>query len=303
MSQRCHVGGLSALLITGAVFAFLLLGMESALGAGDEGMRVQLAQKIRLTSTLISDSPAAQRVARSGNPQAVAHLDEGRVHHALAEELLARGDLVGARRAVADALHHLGLARRMAPDAPARQAAAKQRYEQYVESVERLVDALRIRAAAQSPSDAHDQTAAIGLVGGARQLAQSGRYDEANQTLAQAEAHVLSGLNRSLAGATLDYTERPASSADEFQYEVARYRGFAELLPLAVRELKPRPKALAQIERYDQTSSTLQARAIQQFQQGDTRQALVNIRNATLHIQRALRAAGLVEPQPTGSLP
>jgi tetratricopeptide (TPR) repeat protein len=268
-----------------------------------ESTRVQLEQKIRLTSTLLSDSPTALRITRSGNQQAVTHLDEGRVHHALAEDLLARSDLDGARRAVDNALHHLGMARRLVPDASARQAAALQRHTQYLDSIERLIEAWRNRVGAQSPNDTTDITAAIGLVGTARQLAQNGRYEEANQTLARAEGVVLTGLNRALQAGTLDYTLRPSSPQEEFQHELARYRGFSELVPLAMHELKPRSDALTRIERYNQTSNALQAQALAQFQQGNTRQALVHIRNATLYAQRALQAAGLVTPPVTGSSP
>jgi hypothetical protein len=283
--------------------AALLLGAVPGHAADDTAARAQVEQKIRLVSTLISDSPAAQRIGSSGSPQAVGHLDEGRLHHARAVDLLARGDLAGARGAADEALKHLGVARRMVPDASARQAAARQRHEQLMGSVERLIDAWRVRAGAQAPDDGNDLTSAIGLVGVARQQAQEGRYEDANQALMQAERHVLSGMNRTLHAATLDYTQRSASPAEEFQHELARHRDFAELLPLAVRDLKPRPDALALIERYGETSGSLQAQALQRFQAGDTTQALNHIRSATQYLQRALLAAGVVSPLPTGTTP
>ena len=282
--------------------AALLLGPAAAHAADDEAAaRRQLEQKIRLSSSLISDSPAAQRITRSGNPHAVTHLDEARVHHALAEEMLARGDLAGARRAADEALHHLGMARRMVPDAPARQAAARQRYGQLLASIERLIDAWRARA--QPQDDGSDLTAALGLLGRARQLAQDGRHDEANQALVQAERHVLSGMNRTLHAATLDYTQRASNPAEEFELEMERHRGLAELVPLAVRDLRPQPDALALIERYGKAGSDLQAQAQQLHQAGDNAQALAQIRNATLYLQRALAAAGLASPPPTGNPP
>lgn len=302
MSEWCHAGVARAGAVVVSASVLLFGGLPSR-AADDNGARALLEQKMQLVSTLISDSPTAQRIGSSGNLQALNHLNEGRVHHALAQELLAAGDLAGARRAADDALRHFGLARRMVPDAPARQAAARRRHEQLLASVERLIDAWRSRAAAQVPGDANDLTAAIGLVGMSRQHAQDGRYDEAIQSLAQAERHVLAGMNRTLHAATLDYTLRSATPAEEFQTELARHRGFADLLPLALRDLKPRPDALALIERYSETSTTLQAQALQKFQAGDATQALTQIRSATLYVQRALLAAGLVTPQPTESPP
>ena len=137
----------------------------------------------------------------------------------------------------------------------------------------------------------------------ARQHAQDGRYDEANQALAQAERHVLAGMTRTLNATTLDYTVRAASPVEEFQNELARHKGLAELVPLAVRDLRPRPDAMALIERYGETSTQLYGQSLQQFQGGDIAQALTHLRNATLYVQRALLAAGLVAPQPTGNPP
>ncbi len=283
-----------------ALAAALLLGVPSARAAEDDVARAQLEQKLKLVARLVSDSPSAQRIATSGNAEAVAHLDEGRVHHALAADLLAKGDLAGARKAADHALHHLSMARRSAPDAPARREAARQRHDQLLASVERLVEALRART---SNGEATDLTSAIGLLSVARQHAQEGRYDEANQALAQAERHVLAGMTRTLNATTLDYTVRAASPVEEFQNELARHKGLAELVPLAVRDLRPRPDAMALIDRYGETSTQLHGQALQQFQAGEIAQALTHLRNATLYVQRALLAAGLVAPQPTGNPP
>lgn len=274
------------------------------LAADDEAAaRRQLEQRIRLTASLISDSPTAQRIGSSGNAEAVGHLDEGRLHHAMAVDLLAKGDHAGARKAVDEALKHLGAARRMVPDGAARQSLARQRHEQLMGSVERLTESLRVRASGQPGHDSSDLTSAIGLLAVARRHAQDGRFDEANQVLGEAERHVLSGMNRSLHAATLDYTVLPATVTEAFQLELARHQGFSELLPLAVRDLKPGTEASALMDRYSEASATLQSQAVQQFQTGNPEEALSLIRNATLYIQRALLAAGLVSPSPTGTSP
>lgn len=284
--------------------AAALLGSGAAQAADDDSaLRQQLEQKIRLTANLISDSPSAQRIGVSGNAEAVGHLDEGRLHHAMAVDLLAKGDHAGARRAVDEALKHLSMARRLVPDAQTRQALTRQRHEQLLGSVERLLESWRARGANQPGDDGAEMTAAMGLIGGARGHAQAGRFDEANQALVQAERHVLSGMNRSLHATTLDYTVRPTSAAEAFQFELARHTGFVELLPLAVRDLKPSAEASALIDRYAETSSTLQSQAVLQAQAGKPDEALALVRNATLYIQRALLAAGLVSPPPTGTSP
>lgn len=282
----------------------LLLGalcLHDPARARDEAARAQLDQKIRLTARLIADSPTAQRIVASGNTQALAHLDEGRLHHAIAQDLLARGDLPGARRSVDEALRHLGHARRLVPDAALRQAAARERHEALLASTQRLVDAWQRRV--DSDADATDLTGALGLVGNARQLAAEGRVEEANQLLAKAERHVLDGMMRTLRTRTIDYSANFATPAEEFQYELARQQGFAELVPLALRELRPGAEASALVERYAQAGRSLRAQALQHFDAGDTTQALARIRESTHALQRALLAAGVVPPLATGNPP
>jgi tetratricopeptide (TPR) repeat protein len=282
------------------VGALVLVG--SAALAQDDAARAQIDQRIKLNAKLLSDSPTAQRIATSGNVQAQSHLEEGRVHQALAEDLFAKGDLAGARRAVDAALHHVSMARRMAPDQQGRQAAARQRYEQKQAELDRLMDAWRRHAGGTDATDG-DLFAATGLIVTARQFAQESRFEDAGHTLAAAESHVLTGMNRLLRSKTLDYTMRPSTPAEEFQLELTRHKGLADLVPLALAELKPKADALALIDRYGKTSQSLRSEAQARFAAGDTPQALADVRNAILYLQRALSAAGVSAPDATGSPP
>lgn len=267
-----------------------------------DDQRVQVEQRIRLTAALIADSPAARRIGSSGNSQAVAHLDEGRVHHALALERLRQGDVDGARDAVEHALHHMSLARRLVPDETAQRAVARARHAELLASTERLLEAWRARAAeAAAPGDATDVTAALGLIAISRELALGGRYDEALVPLHSAQSHVLSGIDRLLRSTTLDYTERASTPAEAYRIERARLQGLADLVPLALQQLRPGAEAKGLIERYQDTSERLRAQAQQRHDMGDTEQALSHLRSASLYLQRALAAAGVVTPEPTGS--
>jgi tetratricopeptide (TPR) repeat protein len=279
----------------------LVLAGGAAL-AQDDATRAQLEQRLKLNARLLTDSQTAQRIASSGNAEAISHLEEGRVHQSVAEDLLAKGDFAGARRAVDAALHHVSQARRLAPDQQGRRAAARQRYEQKQAELDRLMDAWERHAGRGDAIDG-DHLAATGLIATARQFAQESRFEDAAHTLALAESHVLTGMNRVLRDKTIDYTMRPATPADEFELELSRHKGLAELVPLALNELKPRPDALALIERYGKTSQALRHEAQARFAAGDVPQALADVRNAILYLQRALSAAGVSAPDVTGSSP
>lgn len=265
--------------------------------------RQQVEQRVRLVAQLIADSPTAQRIAASGDPHATAHLDEGRVHHALALDLLARGDLAGARRALDDALRHIGMARRMVPDAPARLALARQRYDELAGSTGRLLQAYRERALRDPGHDNRDLIAADALLAEARQLAAAQRHENANRLLVQAEQHLLAGTQRLLQGRTLDYSPSFAGPADEYEFELRRHASLRDLLPLALQQLKPGPDALALIERYTGTGRALQAQALRHAQAREHAEALAAIRAASQHVERALQAAGLALPAPAEGSP
>lgn len=285
----------------GARAAAVLLALCAGAALADES-RIQLEMRIRLAARLFADGPTAQRITASGNVQAINHMDEARLHQNLAEDAVQRGDLATARREVDDALRLVGLARRLVPDNNAQQAVARQRFTQMQASLDRLIESLRQRL---PPGDATDGDlyAALGLIETARSFADSGRHIEAVFTLEAAERHVLAGMNRALQGRDIDYTQRAATPQQEFDLELQRHAAMAELLPLAVQELKPRGDAAALIERYSDTSRSLRSQAQQKAQAGDVPAALAHLRNAMLYLQRALQAAGVSTPQPTGSTP
>jgi hypothetical protein len=270
----------------------------------DDALRRQVEQRLQLVARMIGDTASVQRIQSSGNTQAQTNYEEARVHHSAALDFMAHNDLSQARRSADEALRHIGTARRLAPDAPTRQAAARQRHDQLLASLDRLVAAWRRRADAAGTAppakDSERLTATLGLMASAAHLAADKRYDEASNLLMQAERHVLEGMNGLLQSTTLDYSNRPSTPVEELDQELARHRGLADLVPLAISDLKPRVEALALIERYNETSTTLRTQALQQQQAGDLTQALVHIRNATMYVQRALQAAGLVVPQAIG---
>jgi hypothetical protein len=284
-----HALALATLLALGA-------GVNNALAQDDA--KTQAEQRVRLAARLIADSPAAQRIQASGNAMAVSHLDEGRLHLSLAEEALKAADYAKARKTADEALTHLGMARRLVPDAPVQQQALRKRHDEQLAAIERLVEAWRVRAGASAGND-NALLDATGLIGQARQQGESRRYDESLRTLAAAERRVLDGIGRALASRELDYSVRAGTPAETYHWEMARHSSLAELVPLAVRELQPGADARALIERYLQSAKTLHAQALQRFEGGDSASALATLRSASSYVERALNAAGVVTPNPS----
>ncbi len=300
LATRCRAWGWQRM---AAACLLACSGVLPVQAEDDAALRTQVEQKLRLAATLIADSPTALRIAASGHAEARAHLDEGRVHHALAAELLGRGELAQARKEIDEALKHLGSARRLVPDPAGRQAQLQRRHAELQASTERLVEAWRSRQADLSAQDSADLASANGLLDAARQQAGQGRHEDAIATLSRAEKLLLAGYYRGVQNATLDYTQRAATPAEAWTLALTQYHALADLLPLAVRDLKPGPASLALVERYAAAASALQGQAQQRQQAGDLDQALADLRNAVLQVQRALSTAGLSTPAPTGNSP
>lgn len=280
------------------ILALGLLFVASIALADDA--RTLAEQRVRLAARLIADSPTAQRIQASGHAVAISHLDEGRVHLSAAEGALKAGDAAKARKSAEESLQHLGMARRLVPDQPARQQALRQRHEQQLASVERLVEAWRVRAGTSADNALLDAT---GLVGQAKRLGDEQRYDDSLRTLSAVEQQLLGGFTRLFASRELDYTPRAANPAEAYHDEMAGYSALSELVPVAVRELAPRPEARQLIERYTKSAQALHLQAQRRFEADDRDGALANLRSAVMYVQRALATAGVVTPAATGSPP
>jgi len=278
----------------------LLLAASTALGA-DDALRQQVEQSVRLGARLVGDAATGQRIAASGHTRAAALLEDSRLHLARAEKALAEGDLPTARQEAEEALRQIGLARRLVPDGVGRQAVAQQRWARQQATLERLLQAWPAPAEGAAPrdsADAEDRRAVTTLLADARRLAGEGRHDEANTLLGTAETRLMAGMNRVLHQRTLDYSSKATTPAEVFYETLARHEGLIELVPVALAELKPGADAQALVERYADTSRTLRLQAVQRQQRGDLTQALADLHNALIYVQRALAAAGVALPAP-----
>lgn len=284
----------------------LLLPLLPLAGAGGavraEEPRAQLEQRLKLVARLFSDPASTQRIHASGQPQAVHHLDEARVHHALADAALRAGEWAAARREIDEALRHIGQARRMAPDTAAQQTAARQRHLVKLAALEKLLDAWSAQLTPEQALDG-DLQAALGLMETARWFAGEGRHIEGLHTVDAAERHALDAMKRWMQGREVDYTQRAGNSAEAFEIELRQHASLADLLPLALAELRPRDEAAQRATREGEASRGLRAQALLKAREGDVAAARGLLLQAQQAAQRALEAAGLSLPAPSGSPP
>lgn len=285
--------GLRATRAIGSAVTLLLL---ATVQAQEAGARRAVEQKLAFVKKMLSDSPAASRIAASDNAAAKQHFAEGRSQAERAGEALEAGDLAAAESAANAAILSLGRARQLVPDDMNRVIADRVRYSQLLLSTERIVPTYRSHLARAGLSSAPDLEAALNLLDQARTLAAAERLGEANRALLEAERHLLVGLNRTIQDRTLVYTAHFDSPEKEFDYELARFRSYLDLVPIALDEFKPAAAARAQVRELVEHGESLRQQAQAQAKNRQFEGGLAAIRAATESVQRALTAAGLVIP-------
>jgi hypothetical protein len=279
---------LSCLLAVAAVVSHAL--------AEDGARRRLLEQKTLLMQRLLADSPAVQRIRASGDAEAVRYLQKAESRYRASLELAGEGRLEASEAAINEAMALIGRARQLVPDPHARTDEQRARLTQLMESVQALLASARRHATARPAAGAEvreDLGRAGELLERARTLAGAGGLEEAHHALSAAEQSLLAALARMLGSATLDFTPRFDSPAEEFAHESERFTAYRSLVPVALAQLAPPPEKARLVEEQVAEAAHLRDAAGRHAAHKEFDAALRAIREAIGRLQRALAAAGL----------
>jgi hypothetical protein len=256
-------------------------------------------QKEALVRSLVQESPVAARVNSSGNAEAkrLLGLAQDGYHQAVIH--IQTGDVAQAEKYLNEAMWSMGKARQLVPDQASRQIEDKVRFQRLKESVDSLRGSYTRHAARGKTAGARDPelARADALMEEAETAENADKFGDAVKLMQQAESILLQAMNKVLGSATLEYAQKFETPAEEFAYELERNRSFADLVPVAVGELKPNPDAARLVERYVDQNKALREQAQREAGNKDYAAALKTIRSGTGYLQRALLTAGLVVPK------
>ena len=258
-------------------------------------------QKETLVKSLLGDSPVAARINASQNVEARRFFATAQDHYNQAVLHLQNGDTAKAEQLLNDAMWNIGRARQLVPDPVSRAVEDRVRYARLLEGIESLrasyarhLERGKDRLQGAGPRELERIDA---MVEEAKTRMNAEKVGDAVNALEQAQRALLVGINRLLGSATLEYAEKFDDPAEEFAYELERNRSAADLVPVAVAELKPSEDAKRLIKRYVDQSSGMREQAQREAGGKDYNAALKSIRTATSYLQRALLAAGLLIPR------
>lgn len=264
-------------------------------------LRATLESKLRLVKLLLAQSPAVRRIPQSNNAQAKKKLADAQAHYARAETESNGGSAEAAISLLDESLRQIVSACALVPDV-AQQAAQERSRNTNLREAIRTFQTLHENLSSRMPARKTSAVAAdIGRINGmveqADAVAASGNQHEANVLLNNAYKIVVSTLNKMLTAETIVYDLKFDSPVEELQHELARNRSYEELIPIALAQSSTAPETAALAERYVQQSRDLRDAAQKQADGGDYHSAVKTMQDATSHLQRSLRIAGVVVPQ------
>lgn len=139
----------------------------------------------------------------------------------------------------------------------------------------------------------YDSDAVSALLVKANKLADKKKYEEAGKSVQKASRMVTKALNQMLNEQTITYDLNFKTPSDEFNYEVTRYKGYAELIPVAIDVKKPGPAKIKYSKTFTKKAEFYKGKAHESAEAGRWEEALVIIKDATMEIRRGLRILGV----------
>ena len=129
----------------------------------------------------------------------------------------------------------------------------------------------------------------------AEQSAKQGDYLKANQDLEKAQRMITVALHKMLNNQTIVYDLNFETAEEEYDYELKRFAGYEELIPIAVEQKKPAEGAKKLMESFLKKGQDLRDRAVSKAKEGDYPTAIAMLQDATKDVRRALRMIGVAQ--------
>ena len=285
---------------------FLTLALFSAFPAlAEEALpqpqKIEVAQKLQLVKMLLAKPSIAEAPPHSNNGQVMQTMDLVRSLYTRANDAFIAGNMMRADALLNEALGLVEDATRLGPDPLQAETKQRTRYAELIEELRAYQSTYQdvrkgLSAKEVKPLDAEIEQTAI-LVSRSQTMARSGQYLEASELLEKIHAVYVNTLNKLLASSALIYDNKFKSPAEEFDHELARYRSYQDLIPIARTQLNPDESTFNLANSFVQSSLKEHGIAESQAAKGDHTNAIRTMQGATKRLQTALRTIGLAIPE------
>ncbi len=301
-----HMGGKVYVLDKGEDLAKVKAAIASSVGASKakSGRAAAVVtagavkQKLGYAQMVIG-SGSAKRIENSGDKQAIGMLTNARGQIEAAKASLTGGQLEQAMTQVNDGLRLMTAAsRQITTESEMAGVNHKAQFEELTNSLKTYEGSYKKNseraAKMKQPVKAKlDSVEYERLVAEGKSLAAKGDHFAANKSLKKAQSMITSVLTSMLHAQTVTYDKKFETLEEEYEYELARYENYEELIPLAVEQKQPSQRALELIDSFVQKAAKIREEGRGVAAKGDHKMAIMAIQAATSNLQRALRMAGV----------
>lgn len=254
-------------------------------------------QKIMFANMLMS-SKNTQSIAKSNISEAVDLFNKAEKSLDSAKNQLKAGDN---RKAYASAENAISLLKKSSKLVPneSQLAHMKDRNKELLVSVKDFEDSHKenyeriVKKQGKDAAADYDKKKVAQLKSSAYELAKKGDYGKANKNLEEAQHIITAAIHKMLNNQTIVYDLNFENAEEEYEYELKRFEGYAELIPIAVEQKKPAEGAKKLMESFVDKGTKLRDRAIQKAKEGDFPTAIAMLQDATKDVRRGLRMIGV----------
>lgn len=263
--------------------------------------REEVQQEMQLVNMLLTSSPLAEKTANGSSEKIKEPLELARSLYERASDAFKEGNLVWATAFLDEALGLIEDAARLGADPQQLETKQREHYSELLDDVRAFDATYRDVRKDMSAKDQKNYDFQIeptsNLLTTAQKLARDGKYVEASEQLEKVHAIYISVLNELLASTAFVYDKNFKTPLEEYEYEMARYHSYEELMPIAREQFKPDEYTLKVSDRFVQDAETAHAVAEKQATSGDHSAAIKTLQEATKRLQTALRTIGLEVPE------
>lgn len=245
-----------------------------------------------------------QKLLQSRSGQTLARQDTATIGNILdmlakANQALAAGDNAKADKLSREAVAILMKGIRQLPDDPEITQQLRKRYTNLRQGLEKFSHAQssnRQRLANETGQDKgrdYNHAKVAELIRLADGDAGKGDYERAISRLTEAQTMVTASLQGMLNNQTLVNTLDIDTPEKEYFYELRRYLGYEELIPVALEVKVPPPDVVSQMQQKGERAKWMAAQAREKAMAGDYPVAIRMVMDATDVVREALRQAGV----------
>lgn len=256
-----------------------------------------IKQKIQYAGVLFM-SKSYKRVTASNNAEAKGLLEQAKQKLADAKTALSSDKLTEATALADESMRLFNNASRLVPsedmllEQKNRYLGLLKELETAKQSYKQNFDRMVAKKGA-SGGVKYDTNQVAKLAAEADALANKGDYEKAGDAIAKAEGLVTGAISQMLAGQELVYQLNIDTPEGEFKYELDRYLGYEELIPVAIENKQPNEGQMTLIKTSVDKGKWMAEEAKKKAAEGDYPLAIRMIMDATEKVRSALRVLGV----------